>query len=379
MTQGAADETDGYVGSAEALIDALGADLPVLHLACHASSHLTNASELLLSATDAPMSPRYLTNAIHGASLVVLSACSSAIADDTGALGLATALAAAGARSVVTDKGDVLDLLVRADTGDIARASWRNDQRYGLAGVFNDALSASLDYWSQLADPSLLASSVASRQGFNDATRRCAAAAAERVTHAAYEVRCSLVNDEPRISHAMTDWFARDVLGFRRVTPDLIDAVEAALLHAKLDDLPNSDTDAVRQLRKATAQQRRCLRPLTETQLRGALVASLDQPVNVGEGEREMALRDLVPDVPPLDSGVLTDFVPLVRRVLDWLQPAERQVALAYARFAVDWPDAAQMCGQPPKFGVRVQRKFRRVGLQLNERITAVQRVARSY
>jgi hypothetical protein len=373
MTQDAAGEADGCVGSADALIDTLCADPPLLHFACHGSSHLTNASELL-SAAGEPMSVDYLNSAIRGASLVLLSACASAIADDSEEPSLATALLVAGARSVVTNKGDVLDLLVRADTGDVARASWRNDQQHGLAGVFADALGASLDYWSELADPSL-PGSVASRQGFNDATRRSAAAAAERVTHAAYEVRRSLINDEPRISHAMTDRFARDVLGFRRVTPDLIDAVEAALLHAKLEDLPNSDADAVRQLRKATAQQRRCLRPLTETQLRGALVASLDQPVNVGEGGREIALRDSVPGVPPLDNGVLADFVPLVRRVLDWLQPAERQVALAYAGFAVDWSDAAQMCGQPPKFGVRVQRKFRRVGLQLNERITAARRM----
>ncbi|GAA3350146.1 hypothetical protein GCM10020358_74960 [Amorphoplanes nipponensis] len=351
----------------------------LLHISCHGSSHLTNASELLLTAGE-PLSPDYLTNAIHGASLVVLSACATSMADGTHpcpeATGLSKALLDAGARSVLTDQGDVLDLLVRADTVDIARASWRKDQRHGLAGVFSEALLASLDHWSELADPTLMPAGAASRQGFNESTRRSAAAAAERVTHAAHEVRRSLVNDEPRISYAMTDGFVRDVLGFRRVTADLIDAAQAALLHAKLDDLPNSDVDAVRQLRQATARQRRCLRPLTETQLRGALVASLDQPVNVGAGGREMTLRDLVSSRPPLDSGAHADFVPLVRRVLDWLKPAERQVALAYAGFAVDWPDAAQMCGKPRKFGVRVQRKFRRVGLELNERITAARHMA---
>jgi hypothetical protein len=230
-------------------------------------------------------------------------------------------------------------------------ASWRDDQQHGLAGVYADALGAQLDYWSELSDPNLLPAGVASRQGFDDATRCTATAAAKRVTYAAYEVRRSLVNDEPHISHAMTDWFARDVLGFRLVTPDLIDAAGTALLHAKLDDLLVGDADAIRQLRKATAQQRRCLRLLTETQLRGVLVTSLDQPFTVGEDGREVVLGVVVPSVASLDSRILTDFVPLVRPTLDWLQPQERQVALAYAGFAVDWPDAARMCGQPRSSG----------------------------
>ncbi len=112
----------------------------------------------------------------------------------------------------------------------------------------------------------------------------------------------------------------------------------------------------------------RHLSPLWRHKVNGARVLLLDTPLG-----DDLTLYDLVaggPDPPDTAAdSVITD-VRLVR-ILNTLQPLEREVALARAwSGCATWSEAALLIGaaDPAAFGERVRRKLKRLGHRQKER-----------
>jgi hypothetical protein len=247
--------------------------------------------------------------------------------------------------------------------------------------VLGDALSTLLVHWSDLADQAALPLPLATANAIEElgATPALRAmATAQRVSRAAREVRSAVLTGDSDESvedrWARVADFARSWLGFRKLTPPLVDATLNALLDVDLDGFDPDDDDGLRQhLRAVTCDQHHLLRPIGETQLCGRTVAYLDQPVGLTGGDRFAAT---ISDGIASPGHGLVDAIgwkdPRIDRVLAQLRPDERRLAAAYADDGtLTWRQCAVACGLPDSYGERVRRKLVRVGDRISQRLAA--------
>jgi hypothetical protein len=206
----------------------------------------------------------------------------------------------------------------------------------------------------------------------------CAVAAAKQAQQAAVHARDAVVNQPWQDSKEAVAKFTKDWLNLQP-TDGLVNATANALLFASLDDpdlAPNNlgERGLVDQLRNETIQQHRALRLLGDTQLCGKRVDYLERqiPPLVAEDDSRQVRDHLVDpqtveDVAFLGAGQWSDS--RVTRVLAKLKQDEHCVAIAWAERGCTWAQAAKICGFPEKYGVRVQRRLRRLGKEFLDRV----------
>lgn len=201
--------------------------------------------------------------------------------------------------------------------------------------------------------------------------------AAVNVLAEAVDVRDSIVCDDPATSRERLARFAVTYLGIDN--PARVEAVGAALLHLPLaPDDPGGDygrrtDDLLTDLSRETRRQRRALKRITDTQLFGRPVTSLDGPPLTTDpgaftlGEVVACIRPR-PDALP---GLGDEFEDSrIKRILSMLSPVERLVAEEYTfGGGITWAEAAAKAGAPERYGERVSRKLRRLGTTFMARL----------
>jgi hypothetical protein len=164
---------------------------------------------------------------------------------------------------------------------------------------------------------------------------------------------------------AAVDEFSRVWLNLSQPQPWRA-AVEMALLGDWVEALGrhlSGDVEIMKLLHHHSHLERRCLQPLWERKCGGGPVRLLENPVVPG-----VSLRDVITDDQRPEDGLLLGQVEdsRVLAVLAHLAPQERAVTMAYSTQHMTWAQAAELCGSddPERFGNRVRRKVRRLGLR---------------
>ncbi|MGP4009880.1 hypothetical protein [Streptomyces sp. 4N124] len=186
----------------------------------------------------------------------------------------------------------------------------------------------------------------------------------------ALEARMAALNGQERTVRA----FTTEVLGLRWEAR-WAEAVSTALLGGWADPLHAGRPLMPAALGVLQAEARvihRQLTPLWRRRTNGTRILLLDTPLG-----DDLTLYDLVADsLDPQETAVVVEpaDVRLVR-ILNALQPLEREVALARTYPGVaTWTEAALYLGaaDPVAFGERVRRKLKRLGQQHTDRARAV-------
>lgn len=157
--------------------------------------------------------------------------------------------------------------------------------------------------------------------------------------------------------------FLREWLGFRKLSPDLINSASLVLLDTQRwlpDELLDLDYDPRPKLRSLTlAEHRQSARLITDPTrpLNGGTVLSLDTQVSGSGRQTERLELVAAPPQPELDYD-LHD--PRLQAVAKALTADERQIFMARG-CERNWSDAAVSCGKPPKAGESVRRKVKRL------------------
>jgi hypothetical protein len=160
-------------------------------------------------------------------------------------------------------------------------------------------------------------------------------------------------------------------------TRSRVEAVVAALLEPEAEWIslsPLADSAAVVcVLRRRVNQLHRDFRLITETQLNGQKIVSLQQPWEIGVDGSLVPLGDLVAD--PRAPEMLPETFwsdERIARVLSGLSTDEHRVAITYTLIDhSSWEAAAALAGMPPAFGERVRRKLQRLGKRFHDRQSA--------
>ncbi|GDY33220.1 hypothetical protein [Gandjariella thermophila] len=252
------------------------------------------------------------------------------------------------------------------------------------ASVLERELTDLLSRWGEVAHGLAPAEGLQQRPGRLNRHRQhdvlCAVAAARQARQAALHARDAVVNQPWQDSKEAVARFTEDWLNLQP-TDGLVNATANALLFASLDD-PDPDPDdrdtlggrgLLDRLRNETILQHRALRLLGETQLCGKPVDYLDRQIQSPVTDDDSPqLRDhiadpqKVEDIVCLGIGRWSD--DRVARVLGKLKEDEYRVAVVWAEQGCTWAQAAEMCGLPEKYGVRVRRRLRRLGKELLDR-----------
>lgn len=250
------------------------------------------------------------------------------------------------------------------------------------SSVLERKLTVLLSRWGAVAHGLPPAEELLQRPGRVNRQRQhdalCAVAAARQAQHAAIHARNAVVNQPWQDSKEAVARFTKDWLNLQP-TDGLVTATANALLFASLDD-PDpdpdnlSESDLLNQLRNETILQHRALRLLGETQLCGKSVDYFDRQISpLVTDEDSHQLRDhlvdpqTVEDVVFLRTGRWND--DRVTWALGKLKTDERRVAITWAEQGCTWGQAAEVCGLPEKYGVRVRRRLRRLGKELLNRM----------
>ncbi|MBG0567824.1 hypothetical protein [Actinoplanes aureus] len=167
-------------------------------------------------------------------------------------------------------------------------------------------------------------------------------------------------------------------LSFSSMPPTRIDAVVAALLDDAWLSEPTGADFSLR-LRHRVDREHEVHRPLTDRQIGGLLVTSLDAPVAWTAGETvPLTPLDFAAAPHPTEAVALSQVGgwddTRIARVLSNLDERERALVMAYAEGdpKLTWKQAAAQTGRDAKFAVRVQAKLKREGRKLHDRLAAV-------
>ncbi|MBE1501717.1 hypothetical protein H4696_008817 [Amycolatopsis lexingtonensis] len=192
--------------------------------------------------------------------------------------------------------------------------------------------------------------------------------AAGSVTRAARATRWSIMHDSPDVSRSLVAVFAADWLG-RKPNAKTIDHVGDAILFA---DLGHDDSTTADELRRGAQLSMQRERLLTDAPFRGRRVSSLEQTAEFhAQSNKPVGGSTSVPPDVVVERR-LGAFDERVGRVLAQLRRDELEVAQTWAADdTLTWAEAAAACGRASMFGVRVQRKLRRLGRQFDARTNA--------
>ncbi|WP_062897329.1 sigma-70 RNA polymerase sigma factor region 4 domain-containing protein [Mycobacterium avium] len=158
--------------------------------------------------------------------------------------------------------------------------------------------------------------------------------------------------------------FLREWLGFKRTPHTLVDAASAVLLEeaAWLPAGLAGDDKVVPLIKKLTVREHRNFQLLSDTQLRGRSVDSLDRKVKISRDEAvRVPLVELVaaPPPPPSEDDISD---PRLVWIIDRLTERERKILRMKAKEGRTWADAAVSCGATLKDGENLRRKVKRLG-----------------
>lgn len=167
--------------------------------------------------------------------------------------------------------------------------------------------------------------------------------------------------------------FLKEVLGFQRTPPTLVDAASAVLLEeaAWLPADWEVDDAVCPRIRQLTIREHRNFRLIGDTKLCGRPVDSLDREVTISRSEVvSVPLVEVLP-APRPRAGVddITD--PRLLEIFGRLTERERAILRVRAEAARNWADTAVSCGATRAEVENLRRKLKRLSKSIDRTVAA--------